>query len=166
MPALTRLSLWAPVLLWAGLIFTLSSVPDLSTGLGDWDRLVRKLAHAAEYAVLGALLLRAVGREPVALALGSLYAVTDEVHQSFVEGRHASPVDWAIDTAGVALGILVLSRATSLRSDEWPTGTTSTTASSTRSSSDSTGSATRSTSSTGAWTRPKRSSGSRTSSGP
>jgi VanZ family protein len=35
--------------------------------------------------------------------------VTDEVHQSFVEGRHASPVDWAIDTAGVLAGIALAS---------------------------------------------------------
>jgi VanZ family protein len=33
------------------------------------------------------------------------------VHQSFVEGRAGSPVDWALDTVGVALGILVLVRA-------------------------------------------------------
>jgi VanZ family protein len=31
-----------------------------------------------------------------------LYAVTDEYHQGLVEGRHASPVDWGIDTAGAA----------------------------------------------------------------
>ena len=110
MAALERLSLWAPVLLWAALIFTLSSIPDLSTGLGTWDLVVRKLAHVAEYAILGALLLRAVRHEPAALALGSLYAATDELHQSFVAGRHGSPVDWAIDTLGVALGVAVLAR--------------------------------------------------------
>ena len=110
MAALDRLSLWAPVVLWAGLIFTLSAIPDLSTGLGTWDLVLRKVAHAAEYGVLGALLLRALGREPAAIALGSLYAATDEVHQTFVEGRHGSPVDWAIDTAGVVAGVLVLAR--------------------------------------------------------
>src|SRR5437899_3716092 len=31
------LSLWAPVLLWAGVIFALSSIPSLGTGLGTWD---------------------------------------------------------------------------------------------------------------------------------
>ena len=110
MAALERFSLWAPVVLWAALIFTLSSIPDLSTGLGTWDFVMRKLAHVAEYAILGALFLRAVGREPVALALGSLYAASDELHQSFVEGRHGSPVDWVIDTVGVALGVAVLAR--------------------------------------------------------
>jgi VanZ family protein len=97
--------LWAPVVLWAGLIFALSSVPDLGTGLEGWDTLLRKLAHAAEYAVLGALLLRAVGSVPVAVGLGALYAVSDEVHQAFVPGRLGSPVDVAIDTVGVVCGV-------------------------------------------------------------
>ena len=110
MAALDRLALWAPVALWAGMIFVLSSIPDLTTGLGTFDLLVRKLAHAAEYAVLGALLARALGRDAVALAIGSLYAVTDEVHQSFVDGRVGSPLDWAIDTVGVGLGIALLAR--------------------------------------------------------
>jgi VanZ family protein len=34
------------------------------------------------------------------------YAGTDELHQHFVRGRHASPVDVAIDAVGVTLGIL------------------------------------------------------------
>jgi VanZ family protein len=46
----------------------------------------------------------------VAIALGSLYAVTDEVHQVFVSGRHGSLLDWFIDTAGVVAGVLLLSR--------------------------------------------------------
>jgi len=49
--------LWLPVLVWAALIFALSSVPDLGTGLGTWDLVLRKLAHTGEYAVLGALLI-------------------------------------------------------------------------------------------------------------
>jgi VanZ family protein len=101
----TRLSLWAPVVLWAGVIFAFSSVPSLGTGLGAWDLALRKVAHAAEFAVLGALLVRAIGSWPLAVVAGSLYAVTDEVHQMFVRGRVGSPVDWAIDTAGVALGV-------------------------------------------------------------
>jgi len=99
--------LWLPVLAWAAIIFALSSVPDLGTGLGGWDLLLRKLAHAAEYAVLGALLLRATGRTGLAFALGTLYAVTDELHQMFVPGRMGRPLDVAIDALGVACGILV-----------------------------------------------------------
>jgi VanZ family protein len=95
------------VVAWAALIFALSSVPDLGTGLGGWDLLLRKLAHAAEYAVLGALLVRATGRSGLAFALGALYAVTDELHQHVVPGRVGAPLDVAIDTVGVAVGIVL-----------------------------------------------------------
>jgi VanZ family protein len=96
---------WLPVLVWAALIFGFSSVPDLGTGLGGWDLVLRKLAHTAEYAILGALLVRATGRAGLALALGSAYAASDEIHQVFVAGRHGSPIDVAIDAVGVAVGI-------------------------------------------------------------
>jgi VanZ family protein len=96
---------WLPVLAWAGLIFGLSSVPDLGTGLGGWDLVLRKIAHTAEYAILGALLVRATGHAGLAFALGTLYAVSDEIHQSFVPGRMGSPLDVAIDAVGVAIGI-------------------------------------------------------------
>jgi len=96
-----------PVLAWAALIFALSSVPDLGTGLGGWDLALRKLAHAAEYAVLGALLVRATGRGGLAFALGTLYAASDELHQTFVPGRMGSPLDVAIDAVGVACGVVL-----------------------------------------------------------
>jgi VanZ family protein len=99
-------TVWLPVLVWAAVIFTLSSIPSLSTGLGTWDTILRKGAHLTEYAVLGGLLYRALGREPLALAVGIAYAATDELHQYFVRGRHASPVDVAIDAVGVAIGML------------------------------------------------------------
>jgi VanZ family protein len=101
----SALRLWAPVVLWAAVIFVLSSIPDLGTGLGTWDLLLRKLAHAVEFAILGALLLRALAREAPALALGVAYAVSDEVHQMFVSGRRGSAWDVLIDAAGVALGV-------------------------------------------------------------
>lgn len=105
---MTRLfTVWLPILVWAAVIFTFSSIPSLSTGLGTWDTILRKGAHLTEYAVLGALLYRALGREPLALAVGIAYAATDELHQYFVRGRHASPVDVAIDAVGVAAGMLV-----------------------------------------------------------
>src|SRR5438874_10808930 len=101
------LALWMPVIVWAAVIFALSSIPSLSTGLGTWDTILRKGAHVTEYAILGALLLRALGREPLALAAGIGYAATDELHQHFVRGRHASPLDVGIDAAGVALGMVL-----------------------------------------------------------
>ena len=104
------LSTWAPVVLWAGLIFGLSSVPNLGTDLGTWDLVLRKLAHFGEYAVLGLLLVRAFGREPLAAAAGVAYAATDELHQHFVRGRHAAFRDVAIDSAGVLAGLLLARR--------------------------------------------------------
>lgn len=90
---------------WAAVIFAFSSIPDLGTGLGGWDLVLRKLAHAAEFAVLGALLVRATGRAGLAFGLGVLYALSDEVHQVFVPGRVGAPLDVAIDAIGVAVGI-------------------------------------------------------------
>jgi VanZ family protein len=101
------LTVWLPVFAWAAVIFAFSSIPSLSSGLGVWDTVLRKGAHITEYAVLGALLYRALEREAPALAAGIAYAATDELHQHFVRGRHAAPVDVAIDAVGVALGMLL-----------------------------------------------------------
>ena len=103
---------WVPVLVWAAVIFAFSSIPSLSTGLGTWDLVLRKLAHTAEYAILGALLLRALEWPLAAFAAAVAYAATDELHQHFVRGRHASALDVGIDAAGVALGLLALGLAT------------------------------------------------------
>ena len=104
------MSRWLPVVAWAALIFALSAIPDLGTGLGGWDLVLRKLGHAAEFAVLGALLVRALGRSLPAFAVGVAYAISDEVHQSFVAGRDAAPLDVAIDAVGVAVGVLLWQR--------------------------------------------------------
>jgi VanZ family protein len=109
-PVSAQLRLWLPVVAWAALIFALSSIPDLGTGLGTWDLVLRKIAHASEYAVLGALLLRAVGHAVPAFGLGVAYAVSDEIHQSFVEGRRGTPLDVLIDSIGVAVGVLAWRR--------------------------------------------------------
>ena len=111
MPNSRAVSAWLPVVLWAAVIFALSSIPHLGTGLGTWDTVLRKGAHVTEYAILGLLLLRAIGREVPALMLGVAYAITDEFHQHFVSGRHSSPIDVAIDSTGVLIGIVVLARA-------------------------------------------------------
>ena len=101
------LTVWLPVLAWAAVIFVFSSIPHLSSGLGVWDTVLRKGAHITEYAILGALLYRALEREALALAVGIAYAATDELHQHFVRGRHASAIDVAIDAVGLSLGMLV-----------------------------------------------------------
>ena len=107
------LSRFAPPLLLMGLIFFLSAQPDLNSGLGTWDTVLRKLAHMAEFGLLWFLWWRALGyRAPApAAAIAILYAISDELHQSTVEGRVCSPVDVLIDSAGVALAWLVAARA-------------------------------------------------------
>ena len=100
-------SKWGPVLAWAALIFTLSSIPGLGTGLGGWDVVLRKLAHAAEYAVLGLLLVRAIGHAWLSVALGIAYAASDELHQHFVPGREGALLDVLVDSVGVVAGVLV-----------------------------------------------------------
>jgi len=101
------LNLWLPVILWAALIFALSSIPSLDSGLGSWDLVLRKLAHAAEYALLAALLLRALTRSWLAFLGALAYAASDELHQHFVRGRTGTPRDVAIDAAGALIGLAV-----------------------------------------------------------
>ena len=93
-------------------IFVLSAQPDLNSGLGTIDLIGRKIIHAASYGVLWWLWQRALGvRSPLPAALITIaYAISDEYHQSFVEGRHGSPIDVLIDTAGVAIAIAVHAR--------------------------------------------------------
>ena len=96
---------WGPVVLWAAVIFAFSSIPHLGTGLGTWDYVLRKCAHATEYAILAVLILRAASSYAWAFGLAVAYAATDEFHQTFVRGRHGTPVDAAIDAAGALIGL-------------------------------------------------------------
>jgi VanZ family protein len=112
---LLRLDPWAPPVVLMAVIFVLSAQPDLSTGLGVWDFIGRKIVHMTEYGLLCFLWWRALRRVTatprIALALAfsvSLaYAGTDELHQTFVHGRHGTPVDVAIDAAGMAVACAV-----------------------------------------------------------
>jgi VanZ family protein len=116
MALLRRPDLWLPPLLLMGLIYFVSAQPSLDSGLGWIDTVGRKLIHFGEYALLCFLwwrALRAVMPDRraalLALVVASLYAATDEFHQSFVEGRNGSPLDWAIDTAGAAAAAFAVS---------------------------------------------------------
>ena len=103
---------FAPPLVLMGLIFYLSAQPDLSSGLGVWDTIGRKFVHMAIFGALWFLWWRALGfgHPGPAIAITLLYAVSDEWHQTFTEGRHGSPWDVAIDAAGVGLAVLLASR--------------------------------------------------------
>jgi VanZ family protein len=103
---------FVPPLALMGVIFFFSAQPDLSTGLGTWDLILRKAAHMAEYGLLWFLWYRAleVPSPLPAVAITLAYAATDEFHQTFVTGRHGTPVDVLIDAAGVAIAVAIHSR--------------------------------------------------------
>jgi VanZ family protein len=111
----SRLALWLPPIALMGAIFFFSAQPSLDSGLGLIDQIGRKLIHFAEYALLCFLWWRALATSTnprraalLAFVLASAYAATDEFHQTFVEGRHGTPVDWLIDSAGAAAAALWL----------------------------------------------------------
>jgi VanZ family protein len=96
--------------------------PTLSDEAADLIHLlVRKSAHLSEYAVLAILVRRALVKSllvfprewswrPAGLAWlsASLYAATDEFHQSFVATRTPAAGDVVIDSIGAALGLGLL----------------------------------------------------------
>jgi VanZ family protein len=71
-----------------------------------------KLVHLALYAVLGALLVRALARGRLArvtpgillaaVGISIAYGISDEIHQGYV-GREPDAADLAADAAGAAL---------------------------------------------------------------
>lgn len=101
---------FGPPLALMALIFLLSAQPDLGTGLGVIDTVLRKLAHMAVFGALWFLWWRGLGygRPGPAIAIAILYGVSDELHQSTVAGRHGSPWDVAIDALGVGLAGLAV----------------------------------------------------------
>jgi VanZ family protein len=92
-------------------IFLLSAQTSDPNDRPLWELLLRKLGHVTEYFLLTLAWTRALGARPaVAAAISVLYAATDELHQTFVAGRHGTPVDVLIDAIGVSLGSLFYAR--------------------------------------------------------
>lgn len=110
---------WRPVVIWCGVIFLMSSLPGggdgadkpLTAGFVVYV-LSRKCAHVFEYGVLYWLIYRAFtqggtlkGRWATlaAFTLSMLYAVSDELHQTFTPLRHGTPIDVLVDFIGVCI---------------------------------------------------------------
>jgi VanZ family protein len=104
---------WLAVAIWMALIFGLSAQPQLPT-LPEplLDLLLKKAGHFSAYAVLAALLWRALvpSRRVWATAwlLAVVYALSDEWHQSFVPGRHPSLWDVLVDGCGAVTALLII----------------------------------------------------------
>ena len=106
---------WLPVIIYAILIFYLSSLTgeDLP-GLFIGQDIV---GHLAEYAILGFLLSRALKAYNLKLSynkrilwvcvIAIIYAMSDEFHQMFVSGRVASFFDLLLDAIGSLTGGLL-----------------------------------------------------------
>jgi VanZ family protein len=117
---------WLPAAACMGLQFYLSSLPGDRIHLPEF-RFSDKVAHFIAYAGLGAMLsarhaLRArlrgrridagasasIGRDPLALVVGILFGVSDEIHQLFVPLREFSFADMSADALGILVGVWVV----------------------------------------------------------
>ncbi len=106
---------WFPTIGYCLVIFILSSISKsayIPTSFG-FDKAV----HFVEYGILGFLLARSIlGFQSslsskllisLAVVLAIAYGISDEVHQTFVPGRNASPWDVLADGLGGLTGALL-----------------------------------------------------------
>ena len=105
------------LIIWMGLIFLISSNfldPQMSAAgtkemLGGLNFFFRKFLHLAEYGILTYLWLRTIWKLTEkfvvslnrSMALSVIYAITDEIHQSYVPQRLGVWYDVVLDSAGV-----------------------------------------------------------------
>jgi VanZ family protein len=131
------LKYWLPVLIWLCLIFVGSTgvlsaeqtsrflvpflrwlKPEISLAAITAIQLgIRKVGHLTEYAILSALLWRAmrstvistkaVAIAGLALVMSAIFAASDEFHQSFVPSRTATLGDVMIDICGALVGLMI-----------------------------------------------------------
>ena len=102
------------------LIILLSHVPqeDIPTSVSSGPDNIDLLFHFAEYSILGFLLFGAITSDESltfhpfygSLLIGISFAILDEVHQSFVPGRHMSSIDMIFDSLGILFGTFISSR--------------------------------------------------------
>lgn len=127
------ITFWVLTAICMGVIFYFSSrTADESSSQSSWiltvitrlfgdngftDFIIRKSAHFLEFTGLCVLFnfsfLFTMGKKLIlpSIAFTSIYAITDEVHQIFVEGRSCQFSDWCIDSAGAiagAIGFIIL----------------------------------------------------------
>lgn len=102
---------WFPALGMMLVIYAFSSQPgDTLPDFFGWDYVVKKLSHAIGYGLLALsyfhLLKYNKKQYWLAWLMALAYAATDEFHQSFVAGRHASIYDVLLfDNLGAAIAL-------------------------------------------------------------
>ena len=119
-----KLTYWLPVILWMGIIYTLSSYHAVKSNDSYWlDFSFKKFAHMVEYGILWFLNYRALRHTTgwsknrcrwIGILITVMYAVTDEYHQTWVPSREGRPRDVMIDTIGASVVFFV----TKLHSDK------------------------------------------------
>ena len=77
--------------------------------------IVRKTAHFTEYLILAVLAFFFISSYYVSMgaylfswAFATIYAITDEIHQHFIPGRVAAPLDVCVDSAGALFGVYLV----------------------------------------------------------
>ena len=78
--------------------------------------IIRKLAHFSIYTLVGFSIMgfmctfniKNIFKLIISMCVGVTYAVTDEIHQSFIPGRMPQLFDVGIDSIGVLTGILIM----------------------------------------------------------
>lgn len=108
--------LWGPVVLFAGLVFVVSSMSSPIDE--DPFPLFDKVAHITEYTLFAMLLFRALqgtwrGMTFFWLAFITVmitltYGASDEFHQSFVEARTSDIKDLAADGIGAMMAMTII----------------------------------------------------------
>ena len=97
---------WIPTLVWAILVLIVSSIPKLGVQTLPFPG-CDKVAHFIEYLILGmSLRYWSRSRRKAHLIGGIAFGLFDEIHQAYIPGREASPLDFAADAAGVTFGYL------------------------------------------------------------
>ena len=105
-------------IIYAPLIFVLSSQPSIPEFMEPVFSVSDKLAHFIEFAILGGFLFLTFASAgwrpfdaPMALVLGVAYGLTDELHQLLVPGRMGDPMDALANGAGAIIAVLILALA-------------------------------------------------------
>ncbi|OGO20009.1 MAG: hypothetical protein A2Z14_16520 [Chloroflexi bacterium RBG_16_48_8] len=106
---------WIPAISIMGLIFFFSSLPSESIPYyGEFDYVIKKGSHALGYGLLGLSYYYALPRSLswkyrwlLALIMALLFSLSDEYHQSFVQGRSSSLGDVAIDGFGAMVALFL-----------------------------------------------------------